>query len=209
MAIAVRSSLDGIGQRPPTPESGRPNVLLVGTFLAVVAGVVLFGGLIGGYAAARDAARAAGEAWPPEDVALPNVALIMAYLSLAMSSVTAQWAVAAIRLDARAQMYVAIGLTLLLGLAFVNALWFCFDQLGLVAGETAYATTVYAVSVTHLVIVVAAHVLWLVMAFRAFGGQFSARNSEFVVSAAVVWHFAVATGAVVWFALWAFEGAPN
>jgi len=208
MALAVRSSgsFDG---RPPPAETGRPHVLLVGIFLAVVAGVMLFGGLLGGYAAARDAARGAGEAWPPEDVVLPNVALIMAYLSLAMSSVTAQWAVAAIRLDARAQMYVAIGLTLLLGLAFVNGLWFCYDQLGLAAGETAYATTVYAVSVTHLVVVVAAHVLWLVMAFRAFGGQFSSRNSEFVISAATFWHFATATGAVVWFALWAFEGAPN
>lgn len=208
MAVAVRSSVDGRAVAGAA-ETGRPNVLVVGTFLAVVAGVMLFGGLLGGYAAARDGVRAAGEAWPPEDLSLPNVALIMTYLTLAMSSVTAQWAVAAIRLDARAQMYVAIGLTLLLGLAFVNALWFCYDQLGLAAGENAYATTVYAVTVTHLVVVVAAHVLWLVMAFRAFGGQFSARNAEFVISAATVWHFATATGAVIWFALWAFEGAPN
>jgi hypothetical protein len=62
--------------------------------------------------------------------------------------------------------------------------------------------------VTHVLVVVAAHVLFLVLGFRALGGQFSARNREFVDCAAAFWHFAVAAGAVIWATIWFLEGGP-
>jgi heme/copper-type cytochrome/quinol oxidase subunit 3 len=190
---------------PPIPGGARPGALTVATFLVIAAGVMLFGGLLGGYAAAREAAEDAGRAWPPEDVLLPNVPLAMAYVTLLMSSFTAQWAVAAITANARTQMYVAIGLTLLLGGCFINAMTFCWQ---LEAGADPFATTVYAVTVTHVLVVVAAHVLFLVLGFRALGGQFSARNREFVDCAAAFWHFTVAAGAVIWTTIWFLEGGP-
>lgn len=193
---------------PPPPEPDRPKVVLVGTLFVIAAGVMLFGGLLAGYFSAKQGAQAAGEAWVPEEVRIPNVPLFVGYLTLLMSSVTAQWAVWAIKGRDRRVMYVAIGLTLVLGLMFVNALSFSWTQLGLVAGSSGFATTVYAVTVSHLLVVLAAHVVFVVMGFRALGGQFSPRNSELVVAATAFWHFTVAAGLVIWYCLWFLEGGP-
>jgi heme/copper-type cytochrome/quinol oxidase subunit 3 len=205
MATAVRTS-----RAVAVPGTARgPRPLLVATFLVIAAGVMLFAALLGEYGAARSAAIANGEPWLPETVILPNVALAVAYLTLAMSSVTAQWSVAAIINGARTQMYLAVGLTLLLGGAFINGLSFAWQRLGLVAGESAFSTWVYALTVTHLVVLVVAMVLFLVLGFRALGGQFSPSDRQFVDAAAAFWHFAVAAGAAIWIAVWLLEGKPT
>jgi cytochrome c oxidase subunit 3 len=195
---------------PAAPEPRRPNVMLVGTLLVIAAGTMLTGGLLAAYFSAREIAQAAGEPWPPEEIflAIPNATLFVASLTLLMSSVTVQWAVSALSSRDRRSMYVALGLSLLLGLAFVNAMSFTWSQLGMVAGADAFSTTVYALTVTHLLVVVAAHVALLVVGFRALGGQFSPRNREMVVSVAAFWHFAVAMGLVVWYAVWFLEAGP-
>jgi cytochrome c oxidase subunit III len=205
MAVAVRPA-----RTPAVPgASDRPRPLVVATFLVIAAGVMLFAGLLGSYGAARSAAMASGEPWLPESVLLPNVPLAVTYLSLAMSSVTAQWAVAAIVVGARTQMYVAIGLTLVLGAAFINGLTFVWQRLGLAAGDEPFATWMYALTVTHLVVVVAAMVLFVVLGFRALGGQFSPKDRQFVDCAAAFWHFAVGAGAAIWIAVWFLEGKPT
>ena len=201
----MAATLDDRLALPPAPEARRPNTLMVGTFLAIAAGVMFFGALLGGY----DAAREAADQWPSEGVSLPNVALAVTYGTLLMSSVTAQWAVAAIRMGARSQLYLAVGTTLLLGFAFLNGLSFAWSQLALEAGADAYSTTVWAVTGAHAVAVIAAIVLWTVMGFRALGGQFSPRNSEFVRCAATFWHFVVAVGVTIWLVLWFLEGGPS
>jgi heme/copper-type cytochrome/quinol oxidase subunit 3 len=194
---------------PPAPEPRRRNTMVVGMLFAGVAGIMLMAGLLAGYFDARAAATAGNQPWPPEDVNLPNVPLLVTYVTLLASTVTAQWAVHAIRIGARRHMYVAIGLTLTLGLCFVNALSFCWTQLELVAGESAYANTVYAVTVGHLLFVIAAHVVFVVMGFRALGGHFTPRNAQFVAAAAAFWHVAAAAGVLVWWSLWFLEGGPG
>ncbi len=81
---------------------------------------------------------------------MPNAALAVSYGALFLSSFTAQWAVSAIKDGERRQVYVAIGATMLLGVAFINGLTFCYTQLELVAGKSAYANYVYAVSGTYI-----------------------------------------------------------
>ena len=204
MAATMRAS-----RTPAVPgSSDRPRPLVVATFLVIGAGVMLFAGLLGSYGAARHAATARGEEWLPESVLLPNVPLAVTYLSLVMSSVTAQWSVAAIVTGARNQMYLAVGLTLVLGAAFVNGLTFAWQRLGLGAADGDFATWMYALTVTHLVVVVSAMVLFLVLGFRALGGQFSPRDRQFVDCAAAFWHFTVAAGAAIWIAVWFLEGKP-
>ena len=207
---AVIGEADGVaplGLAPAPPARG-PNTVKIGTFLAIAAGIMLFAGLLGVYETLRDRAVDQGAPWVPEGVVLPNVALAVTYGTLLMSSVTAQWSVAAIRLGDRRQMYLALGTTVLLGAAFVNGLTFCWSQLGLVAGANDFATTVYALTVTHLLTVVAALVFFLVMGFRALGGQFSPRHSELVAAAAAFWHFAVLAGLAIWTVVWFLEGGP-
>jgi heme/copper-type cytochrome/quinol oxidase subunit 3 len=205
MAATMRAT-----RTPAVPgASDRPRPLVVATFLVIAAGVMLFAGLLGSYGAARSAAMARDETWLPESVLLPNVALAVTYLTLVMSSVTAQWSVAAIVQGARTQMYLAVGLTLLLGAAFINGLTFAWQRLGLGAGDGDFATWVYALTVTHLVVLVAAMVLFLVLGFRALGGQFSRDDRQFVDCAAAFWHFAVLAGAAIWIAVWFMEGKPT
>jgi heme/copper-type cytochrome/quinol oxidase subunit 3 len=205
MAATMRSQ----GPPPVPGSSDRPRPLVVATFLVIAAGVMLFAGLLGNYGAARSAAMARDELWLPESVLLPNVPLAITYLTLAMSSVTAQWSVAAIVSGARTQMYLAVGLTLVLGAAFINGLTFVWQRVGLAAGDGEFSTWVYALTVTHLVVVVAAMVLFLVLGFRALGGQFSRDDRQFVDCAAAFWHFTVVAGAAIWIAVWFMEGKPS
>lgn len=186
----------------------RRNLMMVGTFLAIAAGTMLIGALLGGWLAARADALGAGSPWLREGVEIPNLAVAVTYFTLLMSSFTAQWAVYAANQDDRKNLYVAVGITLVLGLAFLNGLSFVFDSLGLAAGQTDVATSTYAVTVTHLLLVVVAIIVFLVMGFRALTGQVSSRRRELVASAAAFWHFTVLAGAAVYLVVFFFEGAP-
>lgn len=194
---------------PPAAPAPRRNVALVGTLFAIAAGVMLMGGLLASYFGARQVTQAAGKAWLPDGATLSNVALAVTYVSLLMSSFTAQWAVSAIKMDDRRQGYVAIGLTLLLAAAFINGLTFCWAQLGVGAGDGAFGDHMYVVTAVHLLLVVAAIIYLVVMAFRVLGGQFGPRNSEFVAAAVAFWHFAVLAGVAVWWSIWFLEGGPG
>ena len=209
MTTAV-AAYDPIGIEPaPAPIPGRRNVLLVGSLLACAAGTALLGALLGGYFSARDVARAANQPWPGENLVLPNVALFVTYIGLLLSSFTAQWALAAIKMDDRRQAYLAFASTIGLGLLFVNGMTFCWTRMGLAVGDSPFATHMYAVTVTHALVVIAAIVAWVVVGFRVLGGQFSPRNSEPIAAAVVAWHFVVAAGLVIWWCLWFIEGGPG
>ena len=193
---------------PPAPPAHRRNVVLVGALLAIAGGTTLVGGVLGAYFQVRDAAQAAGQAWPPDGVDLPNVQLAVAYGTLLLSSFFAAWATTALKIGDRKQAYLAVGLTVGFGLLFINGLSFCWQQMGIAAGDGTFADVVWAVTGVHVLLVIAAVVLFVVMGFRVLGGQFSPRNREFVVAAAAFWHFVVAAGAVIWWCLWFLMGGP-
>lgn len=190
---------------PAAPEPSRRGVVAVGTGLAIAAGVAFFAALIGLYFASQDV----DGPWLPEGELVPNVALLVTYTTLLMSSFTAQWAVAAVQLRDKVQLVLALGVTLLLAFAFFNGLSFSWSQLGVGPGDNLTATAVYAVTGAHALAVLIAVVTFLVMAFRALGGQFGPRNVEFVQSAAAIWHWAVAMGVAVWVLVWFLEGMPR
>ena len=193
---------------PPAAPAPRRNVMLVGTVFAISAAGMLLAGLLASYFGARQAAQANDVGWV-DVTTLPNVPLAMTYVSLFMSSFTAQWAVSAIKLNDRRQSYTAMALTFLFAAAFVNGLTFCWQELGAKAGDGAFADHMYAVTAVHLLLVIGAALYFAVMAFRALGGQFGPRNAEFVISAVAFWHFVVVAGVVVWWCVWFLEGGPN
>src|SRR5690606_36583320 len=117
-------------------------------------------------------------------------------------------AVYAARHDDRTKLYVAVGVTVVLALAFLNGMAFVFDQLGLEAGQTDVATRTYAVTVTHMLLVVASIAVFVVMGFRALTGQVSSRNHELVAAAGAFWHFVVVAGAAVYLVVFFLEGSP-
>lgn len=205
VAVYDPIGIEPVEQAPP----GRRHVLVVGALLACAAGAALLGAVLGDYLHARDLARDAGEPWVPDGTKLPNVALLVAYTGLLLSSFFAHWTLAAIKMDDRRQAYMATAFTVAMGLLFINAMTFCWAQMGLGAGDSPYATGMYAVTVTHVLMVIGAIATFVVVGFRVFAGRFDARDTEPVSAAVIIWHFTVLAGLVIWWTLWFVEGGPG
>ncbi|CAN5650672.1 hypothetical protein BH20ACT2_BH20ACT2_02890 [soil metagenome] len=189
----------------PAAEPIRPRVLLTGTALAVVGAVMAFAGLIGTYLEVRAATLEETGAWLPEGVSIPLTPGSMGMVTLAMSVVTMQWAVHAIGERDRTNAYVALGLTLVLGVAFVNSTAFLYTQMGLGIADSAPAVLIYAVTGTHLAMTIGALVFNALMAFRALGGQYAGRDREGITAAALFWYATVAIYAVIWYAVYVLK----
>lgn len=177
----------------PAHTALRRREMLFGTAFATAGLVMLMLTLVGAYVAARGAAGADWLAMNAIPLTQPNMQMV----ALALSVVTVQWAVYAINNDDRTSTYVALGATLLLGAAFVNQTIFLWKFVG-VTGDQPEGSLFYAVTGTHVAMVLAGMVFLLFVAFRALGGQYSSRNPDGIAAAAVLWDAAVALYVVIW-----------
>lgn len=177
----------------PARTAPRRRELLFGTAFATAGVVMLMLTLVGAYVAARSAA---GAGWLASN-AIPLTQPNMQMVALALSVVTVQWAVYAINNDDRTSTYVALGATLLLGAAFVNQTIFLWKFVE-ITGDQPEGALFYAVTGTHVAVVLVAMVFLLFVAFRALGGQYSSRNPDGIAAAAVLWDAAVALYVVIW-----------
>lgn len=179
------------------PVLPRRRELLFGTGLATAGAVMAMVTLIATYIATRDAAGASWLADNDIPLTQPNMQLI----TLAMSAVTMQWAVWSIARDDRYHAYMALGVTLLLGIAFVNQTTFLYAMAGIEMSQQE-GPLFYGVTAGHLAMVVAGIVFILLMAFRALGGQFSSRQPDGIAAAAVYWYACIGLYALLWFAVY-------
>jgi heme/copper-type cytochrome/quinol oxidase subunit 3 len=197
MAIAIPDDRIGL---PPPAAPARPRVLLVGTGIALSGIVMSFAALVGLYLERRATTIASGEPWFPKDVVTdltaPNVALI----GLVLSMVFVQWAVQAIGDEDRPRTYLALGLTTLMGLAYINSMAFNLTQMKFTVHDpTGVGLLVYAIVGMHIAMAAGGIVFVGLMAFRTLGGQYSGRDREGIVAAALYWHVTVAVYVVIWF----------
>jgi len=202
MAVEMASTGRPMPSTAPRPRRTRPKVLLSGTSLAAAASVVFFAALIGIYLNQRAEVLASGGAWLPEGTVIPLTPANMAVVTILMSAVTLQWAVYAIRNDDRQGSYVALGLTMLLALAFVNEIIILFSRMELVLADSVPATLIYTITGAHLAMVGASVLYVAVMAFRALGGQYSREDDEGLQAAAIYWYATVAVFTVIWYAIY-------
>jgi heme/copper-type cytochrome/quinol oxidase subunit 3 len=181
----------------PAPILPRRRELLFGTAFATAGVVMAMATLIGAYIATRDANGAAWLAVNSIPLTQPNMQLV----TIGMSAVTMQWAVWSIGRDDRYHTYLALGVTLLLGAAFVNQTTFLYNQVAITIVQ-AEGPLFYAVTAGHLAMVVAGMIFMALMGFRTLGGQFSSRMPDGIGAAAIFWYAAVALYAVIWFAVY-------
>ncbi len=193
MTEVATIDLDRVSPAPPI----RRRELLFATAFASAGVVMVFVTLLGAYLAARNGA---GEAWL-EGSRIPLTQANMQMATMVMAAVTMQWAVYAISRDDRLHAYLALGITLLLGLAFVNQTTFLVKQSGVVLAEPGGALF-YSVVGVQAAMVLAGVVYIALMGFRALAGQFSSRQPDGISAAAVYWYVCVATYAVVWIAVY-------
>jgi heme/copper-type cytochrome/quinol oxidase subunit 3 len=164
--------------------------------------LMVFVGLIAIYVSLRQEAAANDVAWLPEGATIPLTPPNMAFMTLLMSIVTMQWGVYAIRNRDRTNGYLALGITILLGLAFINSTAYLYSQMGLGIGDSLAAVLIYCITGGHLVMTGAGLVFAAVVTFRALGGDFNARDSDGMVAAAFYWYATVAVYAVIWYVVY-------
>jgi len=185
-----------------SPPMQRPRMLVVGTAFASAAAAMVVVGMVGVYLVERSAVVSAGGTWLPDNVVIsltqPNVMLF----GLIMSSVVMQWAVSAVRNDDRVNSYLALGLTLLFGLGFVNMTAYLWTQADLVVADNLQSTLIYSITGTHVVMAVVAMAFVALMAFRALAGGYDSRQYDGIAAAAVFWHVMVAMYMLIWLAIY-------
>jgi heme/copper-type cytochrome/quinol oxidase subunit 3 len=182
----------------PPPPPRRPRVLLVGSAVASVAWALAVLALIAIYLSARAETIATDGQWLPEEVTIPLSPGSMGLVTLLMSAVTMHWVVHALRNGDRTHAYLALGITGLLGAAFINGTYYLYTQTGLGIADSAQAVLFYAITGTHLAMVIAGLLFAAAMAFHALGGQLTGRSAEGMAAAALFWYVAIAVDAVVW-----------
>lgn len=196
-----------LGEVPGAPPR-RPRVLLVGTAFAAAASVVTFAALLGVYLSVRSQFLAdSSEGWLPSGAEIPLSPGNMSMVTLVMSLVTVQWAVHAGTHRDRSHAYMALGLTILFGIAHVTQLGYLFTEWGLPlnaeGGEpaTVQAVLFFTILGLHIAMVAGALIFIALMTVRSLGGQFTGRDAEGLSAAALYWYVTVAVFAVLWYAL--------
>ena len=186
----------------PAPEPRRPRVLLVGTaFGAVASGLVVLS-MLAVYLQLRADRLANGVTALPEGVVLSLVPGNMGMTTLLMSGVTMAWLVDALRKADRTHAYLALGVTLLLGAAFINSTVYLYQQLAMPFTVTGTAGLLYATTGAHLVMVFVGLVYLAVMGFQALGGQLTGRDAEGMSAAALYWYVTIAVYSAVWYGIY-------
>ncbi len=180
----------------------RPRLLVLATSLVSAAMAMGFVGLHAVYIAERAAVLATGTRWLPDGVNIPLTQPNFMGLTLAFSVVTIWWAVSAIRSDDRANSLLAFAISLLFAFAYLaqTAYLFTIMEIEILASER--AVLLYGIIGTHIVMALAAIVFAIVMALRTIGGDYSSRDYEGVLSAAIFWTMMVAMYGVMWYVIY-------
>jgi heme/copper-type cytochrome/quinol oxidase subunit 3 len=184
---------------PPAPAPAPRRQLLVGTALACVAGTMLIGGMLAVWVLLRERVVETGGRFPV-DYVITEVASNVMLITIWTLCLFAQWAVYAARRNDRAHTALALGVTGLLAIAYINAQAFVYVDMGVEINADAYGGLFYAMTGTMLALVVAGLVFSAVAAFRALGGRLG--ELEALSAHALYWYFVAAAYTAVWFVVY-------
>jgi heme/copper-type cytochrome/quinol oxidase subunit 3 len=198
MATTAVSSL--VTAPPPAPR--RPRVLFTAAAFGAAGSALVVLSMLAVYLQVRGDFLDSGASYLPDDILLPLTPGGMGMVTLAMSLVSVAWAVWALRRDDRPHAYLAIGLTLLLGVAFINATVYLYTQLGIALTASATGGLLIIVTATHLVMVVVGMVFIAVMGFQSLGGQLTGRDAEGMSAAALYWYVTVAVYTAIYYGIY-------
>ena len=195
---------------PATPA--RPRLLVTATALASVAVVMMFAGLLGAYISQRADVIATGETWLPGGVVIPLTQPNMMMITMVFSVAIMTWALSSIRNDDRPNTYIALGLCIVFGVAYISQTAFLLNLMDLplsvdfAAGDTIdewqRAPLFYSIIGGHVVMAIAAMIYVVVMGFRTLGGQYNAKNVEGLYAAALFWYVTVGVYLVIWYTIY-------
>ncbi|CAB5012890.1 unannotated protein [freshwater metagenome] len=190
---------------PAGPRPAPRRQLMVSTGVAVAAGAMLIGGMLSVWLRFRAAAptRLSSDGlyqikdWLPADLAMPEVVTNVGILSFVVMCIMVQWAAYAARRGDSKHVVAALGLTLLFGIAILNAQAAIFVQFNVGVASGAYESMFYAIVGTLTVLIVSGLVFTVASLFKSIGGR--ATNTDLLNAHALYWYFLAAAYAAVWF----------
>ena len=187
-------------QTSALPAAGptRPRTFAVGALLGTGAAVVTFCSLVAVYVQHRQQTETAGGEWFPEgSIEMGPAGMMM--MTLALSSVTVQWAVQAARAEDRPHGFLALGVTLMFGAAVLNQFWFVYSDTGYAIDDSTAALLFYVVTGAFIVMVVTAMAFLTVTTLRSLLGPFGRELAHNIQAAATFWHAMVLCYFLVWY----------
>ncbi len=195
---------DAIPESVAAPTPARPRLLVIGTMLTSAAVTMGLMGLLGIYLETRADVIASGERWLPQGVNIPLTQPNMIAVTLLLSVFAMIWAVASIKADDRPNTYIALGLTIVFGFAYIAQTAYLMTILEMpIRGDVLERPPLlYAVVGAHMLIMIAAMLYIVAMGVRALGGQYSAKDVEGLYGATTFWTVAVVLYLVVWYAIY-------
>ena len=196
--MAVVTATGSLATAPPAPPA-RPRVLLIGSALVSGATFLFFTSLLAIYLARRADVINAGGRWLPRDAKIPLTQPTMMLMTLLMSLVTVLWAADALRKEDKANAYVALGVTLVFGFAYVNQGTYLLSRMGLSTKSEA-GLLILTIGGAHIALVLLAMGFLVLVTFRTLSGQYR-RIPEGINAAAVFWFATVAVWAVLWYGI--------
>ena len=189
---------------PPTTATAEPKrarLVLVATCFAGAAAAMFFVAMAAYYARTRAAALDAGEAWLDDSIIRlqpPNIALG----TLALSLVFVYWLIYSVRRADRPNAYVALIVTLVLGGAAMNTIFFLLADSGLSVKDSLVGLLVYGISGSFIALLLAAMLYMVVVGIRLLGSDDPRQLTELVTAAGLFWLITSLVYSVIWYALY-------
>ncbi len=190
---------------PAAPLPAPRRQMFIGTGLACVAGTMLIGGMLAVWVLVRERYLSEGVNGAavdrfPVDYIIPEVATNVMLITLWALCLFAQWAVYAANRGDRTHTALALGVTGVFALAYINAQAFVYSQMEVEVADEYYGALFYAMTGTMVAIVAAGLLFTVVAAFRSLGGRL--RETEILSAHALFWYWAAAAYSAVWFVVY-------
>jgi len=136
--------------------------------------------------------------WPPAGFPRlePELATVLTVV-LVSSSLTLQLGVRAIRRDRARLLLFWVGLTILLGAAFLSLQLYDYSLLGFGVRDGIFGSLFYVMTGLHMAHVFGGVVFLVLVLLQGFGGQLSHASHDSLEAGAIYWHFVD----VVWICL--------
>ncbi len=186
---------------PSAPAPAPRRQVFVGTAVACAAGTALMGGMLALYLRFRDVAiHSADGTWVPKGVNIPLVPANIMLIAFIPICVFAQWAVYSAKRGDSPHTGLALGLTGLMGIAFINAQAYIYSQMNMPANGGTFNAMFYAFTGVMTALAIIGVVFSAVTAFRFLGGRTTDR--EIVSAHAMYWYFLSFVFTMLWFVLY-------
>lgn len=180
----------------PAAGGTRPRgVLIQATVFVVVGGTMLFGALLAAYLHMRRISHP----FPAEGTEIDQYWGNIMVTTMLLSAFTVEWGVSALRRGERKQALAGFGLTVALGLCFLNLLSFSSGHVEFDAVSNPYGLVVTAMVMALGIVAGLGVGLCALTLFRVAGRQLLEPDAEQPRATAIYWHFVVAASMAVWY----------